>query len=51
MFQTLLKQGSVSYVIQLNTAEKMRTGKLDVIYIVPTLSLLNQVVEDYHTSA
>lgn len=38
-----------SYVIQLNTAEKMRTGKLDVIYIVPTLSLLNQVVEDYHT--
>ena len=49
MFQTLLKQGSVSYVIQLNTAEKMRTGKLDVIYIVPTLSLLNQVVEDYHT--
>lgn len=37
-----------SYVIQLDTARKMLKEKLDVIYIVPTLSLLNQVVEDYH---
>ncbi len=38
-----------SYIIQLNTVKKMLTSKLDVIYIVPTLSLLNQVIEDYHT--
>lgn len=30
------------------TARKMLAEKMDVIYIVPTLSLLNQVVEDYH---
>lgn len=37
-----------SYTIQLDTARKMLAEKMDVIYIVPTLSLLNQVVEDYH---
>ena len=37
-----------SYTIQLATARKMLAEKMDVIYIVPTLSLLNQVVEDYH---
>lgn len=37
-----------SFVILLKTAQKMLTGPLDIIYIVPTLSLLNQVTEDYN---
>lgn len=37
-----------SFVILLNTIKKMLERKIDVIYIVPTLSLLNQVAEDYN---
>lgn len=37
-----------SFVILLKTIEKMLHGQLDIIYIVPTLSLLNQVTEDYN---
>lgn len=37
-----------SFVILLKTIEKMLHGPLDIIYIVPTLSLLNQVTEDYN---
>lgn len=37
-----------SFVILLKTIEKMFRGPLDIIYIVPTLSLLNQVTEDYN---
>lgn len=37
-----------SFVILIKTIEKMLHQALDVIYIVPTLSLLNQVTEDYN---
>lgn len=37
-----------SFAIMLKTIDKMLSKPLDVIYIVPTLSLLNQVVEDYN---
>lgn len=37
-----------SFVILLNTVQKMLYSPMDVVYIVPTLSLLNQVTEDYN---
>lgn len=37
-----------SFVILIKTVEQMYRQALDVIYIVPTLSLLNQVTEDYN---
>lgn len=37
-----------SFVILIKTIEQMYRQALDVIYIVPTLSLLNQVTEDYN---
>ena len=37
-----------SFVILLRSVQKMLCEPLDVIYIVPTLSLLNQVTEDYN---
>jgi hypothetical protein len=37
-----------SFVILIKTVEKMLHGPLDIIYIVPTLSLLNQVTQDYN---
>lgn len=37
-----------SFVILLKTIEKMFQSQMDVIYIVPTLSLLHQVSEDYN---
>lgn len=37
-----------SFVILIKTIEKMLHESLDIIYIVPTLSLLNQVTEDYN---
>lgn len=37
-----------SFVILIKTIEKMLHEPLDIIYIVPTLSLLNQVTEDYN---
>lgn len=36
-----------SYVILLNTINKMLSSPHNIIYIVPTLSLQNQVTEDY----
>jgi len=36
-----------SYVILLSTIRKMLSGPHNIIYIVPTLSLQNQVTEDY----
>ena len=38
-----------SFVILIKTIEKMLRESLDIIYIVPTLSLLNQVTEDYNS--
>lgn len=38
-----------SFVILIETIEKMLRESLDIIYIVPTLSLLNQVTEDYNS--
>lgn len=38
-----------SFVILLRTVQKMLCEPLDVVYIVPTLSLLNQVTEDYNS--
>lgn len=37
-----------SFIILLKTVERMLSSPCDIIYIVPTLSLLNQVTEDYH---
>lgn len=37
-----------SFVILLKTVNRMLNESLDIIYIVPTLSLLNQVSEDYN---
>lgn len=37
-----------SFVLLLKTISKMINDKLDIVYIVPTLSLLNQVTEDYN---
>lgn len=37
-----------SFVILLKTVKKMLLGPMDIVYIVPTLSLLNQVTEDYN---
>lgn len=38
-----------SFAILIKTIEKMLRESLDIIYIVPTLSLLNQVTEDYNS--
>ena len=37
-----------SFVILLKSISKMIKENLDIVYIVPTLSLLNQVMEDYN---
>ena len=37
-----------SFVLLLNTVSKVISDKFDIVYIVPTLSLLNQVTEDYN---
>lgn len=37
-----------SFVILLNTISKIISENIDVVYIIPTLSLLNQVTEDYN---
>ncbi len=37
-----------SFVILLKIIKKLIDEKFDVVYIVPTLSLLNQVTEDFH---
>lgn len=37
-----------SFVILLKIVKKLIKEKYDVVYIVPTLSLLNQVTEDFH---
>lgn len=37
-----------SFVILLKSIAKMIKDNLDIVYIVPTLSLLNQVMEDYN---
>lgn len=37
-----------SFVILLKTISRMLEGDVDVVYIVPTLSLLNQVTNDYN---
>lgn len=37
-----------SFVILLIIIKKLSTSKIDVVYIVPTLSLLNQVTEDFN---
>lgn len=37
-----------SFVILIKTVNKMLHDSYDIIYIVPTLSLLNQVTEDYN---
>lgn len=36
-----------SFIILLNIANRLLTENVDVIYIVPTISLLNQVTEDF----
>ena len=38
-----------SFVILLKIIKKLMNGIYDIVYIVPTLSLLNQVTEDFHT--
>ena len=38
-----------SFVILLKIVEKLLNDKFDVVYIVPTLSLLNQVTEDFNS--
>lgn len=38
-----------SFAILIKTIEKLLRESLDIIYIVPTLSLLNQVTEDYNS--
>ncbi len=37
-----------SFVLLLKTISRLVTDKVDIVYIVPTLSLLNQVTEDYN---
>lgn len=37
-----------SFVILLKSISKMIENNLDIVYIIPTLSLLNQVMEDYN---
>lgn len=37
-----------SFVLLIKTISRIITDKIDVVYIVPTLSLLNQVTEDYN---
>lgn len=37
-----------SFVILLKLLEKLKKKKFDIIYIIPTLSLLNQVIEDFN---
>lgn len=37
-----------SFVLLLKIVKKIIEDKIDVLYIVPTLSLLNQVTEDFH---
>lgn len=37
-----------SFVLLIKTISKMIESNLDIVYIVPTLSLLNQVTEDYN---
>lgn len=37
-----------SFVLLLKTLSRIISDRLDVVYIVPTLSLLNQVTEDYN---
>ena len=38
-----------SFVILLKIIKKLMNGIYDIVYIVPTLSLLNLVTEDFHT--
>ncbi len=37
-----------SFIILLNTISKIISENIDIVYIIPTLSLLNQVTEDYN---
>ena len=37
-----------SFVILLKIVNRLRTENIDIVYIVPTLSLLNQVMEDFN---
>jgi len=37
-----------SFVMLLKTVSRLVSDELDIVYIVPTLSLLNQVTEDYN---
>lgn len=37
-----------SFVLLIKTISRLIVDKLDIVYIVPTLSLLNQVTEDYN---
>ena len=37
-----------SFVILLKLLEKLKRNNFDIIYIVPTLSLVNQVIEDFN---
>lgn len=37
-----------SFVLLLKTISRLVSDELDIVYIVPTLSLLNQVTEDYN---
>ena len=37
-----------SFVILLKLINRLRTENIDIVYIVPTLSLLNQVMEDFN---
>lgn len=39
-----------SYVILMKVIQRLNVEKLDVVYIVPTLSLLNQVTEDFNNA-
>ena len=38
-----------SFVVLLKLLEKLSKENFDIVYIVPTLSLLNQVSEDFNT--
>ena len=37
-----------SFVLLLKTISRLIANQLDIVYIIPTLSLQNQVTEDYH---
>ena len=37
-----------SFVILLKIIERISKGELDIVYIIPTLSLLNQVTQDFN---